>query len=52
MRAQRGVVMRAIDKLDRLGEAGVRALLGAGRRDESGDFTAGRRARRTTQADR
>jgi histidyl-tRNA synthetase len=39
--SRRGVVMRAIDKLDRLGEAGVRALLGAGRRDESGDFTAG-----------
>ncbi len=37
----RGVVMRAIDKLDRLGEAGVRALVGAGRRDESGDFTPG-----------
>jgi histidyl-tRNA synthetase len=37
----RGVVMRAIDKIDRLGEGGVRALLGAGRRDESGDFTAG-----------
>ncbi len=39
--ARRGIVMRAIDKLDRLGESGVRALLGAGRRDESGDFTAG-----------
>ncbi|MFO1210739.1 MAG: histidine--tRNA ligase [Amaricoccus sp.] len=39
--ARRGVVMRAIDKIDRLGEGGVRALLGAGRRDESGDFTAG-----------
>ena len=38
---RRGIVMRAIDKLDRLGEDGVRALLGAGRRDESGDFTAG-----------
>ncbi|HRO12984.1 histidine--tRNA ligase [Amaricoccus sp.] len=38
---RRGIVMRAIDKIDRLGEAGVRALLGAGRRDESGDFTAG-----------
>jgi histidyl-tRNA synthetase len=38
---RRGIVMRAIDKLDRLGEAGVRALLGAGRRDESGDFTPG-----------
>jgi histidyl-tRNA synthetase len=32
---------RAIDKLDRLGEHGVRQLLGAGRRDESGDFTKG-----------
>ncbi len=39
--AERGIVLRAIDKLDRLGEAGVRALLGAGRRDESGDFTKG-----------
>jgi histidyl-tRNA synthetase len=38
---RRGVVMRAIDKLDRLGTEGVRALLGAGRRDESGDFTPG-----------
>jgi len=38
---RRGIVMRAIDKLDRLGEGGVRALLGAGRRDDSGDFTAG-----------
>ena len=33
--------MRAIDKLDRLGVEGVRALLGAGRKDESGDFTRG-----------
>ena len=41
MRERRGIVMRAIDKLDRLGEAGVRALLGPGRRDESGDFTPG-----------
>ena len=38
---ERGIVLRAIDKLDRLGEAGVRALLGAGRKDESGDFTRG-----------
>jgi histidyl-tRNA synthetase len=38
---RRGVVMRAIDKLDRLGADGVRLLLGPGRRDESGDFTAG-----------
>ncbi len=39
--AERGIVLRAIDKLDRLGEGGVRALLGAGRKDESGDFTRG-----------
>jgi histidyl-tRNA synthetase len=37
----RGVVLRAIDKLDRLGEDGVRALLGAGRKDDSGDYTKG-----------
>ncbi|HES58695.1 MAG TPA: histidine--tRNA ligase [Firmicutes bacterium] len=34
-------VLRAIDKLDRLGLDGVRQLLGKGRRDETGDFTAG-----------
>ncbi|MBV9460895.1 MAG: histidine--tRNA ligase [Bradyrhizobium sp.] len=34
-------VMRAIDKLDRLGIEGVRQLLGDGRKDESGDFTKG-----------
>jgi histidyl-tRNA synthetase len=34
-------VMRAIDKLDRLGISGVRQLLGDGRKDESGDFTKG-----------
>ncbi|MFN3645460.1 MAG: histidine--tRNA ligase [Gemmobacter sp.] len=38
---ERGIVLRAIDKIDRLGDAGVRALLGAGRKDESGDFTKG-----------
>jgi histidyl-tRNA synthetase len=38
---RRLTVLRAIDKLDRLGEQGVRALLGPGRRDESGDFTRG-----------
>jgi histidyl-tRNA synthetase len=38
---KRLAVLRAIDKLDRLGEAGVRALLGEGRKDESGDFTKG-----------
>jgi histidyl-tRNA synthetase len=39
--AKRGTVLRAIDKFDRLGEQGVRLLLGAGRKDESGDFTKG-----------
>lgn len=38
---QRLTVLRAIDKLDRLGPEGVRQLLGAGRKDESGDFTKG-----------
>ncbi len=38
---QRLVVLRAVDKLDRLGSDGVRLLLGEGRRDESGDFTRG-----------
>jgi histidyl-tRNA synthetase len=38
---RRLTVLRAIDKLDRLGEEGVRLLLGPGRRDESGDFTKG-----------
>lgn len=39
--AERGIVLRAIDKLDRLGEDGVRALIGEGRKDPSGDFTKG-----------
>jgi len=34
-------VLRAIDKLDRLGPEGVQMLLGPGRKDESGDFTRG-----------
>jgi histidyl-tRNA synthetase len=34
-------VLRAIDKLDRLGVEGVKQLLGQGRKDESGDFTKG-----------
>ena len=38
---RRLTVMRAVDKLDRLGPEGVRLLLGPGRRDESGDFTKG-----------
>src|SRR5262245_41592197 len=33
--------MRAIDKFDLLGEQGVRLLLGAGSKDESGDITKG-----------
>ncbi len=39
--AKRLVVLRALDKYDRLGEQGVRELLGKGRKDESGDFTQG-----------
>ena len=38
---ERGIVLRAIDKLDRLGEDSVLALLGRGRKDLSGDFTEG-----------
>jgi histidyl-tRNA synthetase len=38
---KRLTVLRAIDKLDRLGIEGVRSLLGKGRKDESGDFTKG-----------
>ena len=38
---RRLTVLRAIDKWDRLGEQGVRLLLGGGRKDESGDFTKG-----------
>ena len=34
-------ILRAIDKLDRIGPEGVRQLLGTGRKDESGDFTKG-----------
>jgi histidyl-tRNA synthetase len=38
---QRLTALRAIDKFDRLGWPGVRDLLGAGRLDESGDYTKG-----------
>jgi histidyl-tRNA synthetase len=38
---RRLTVLRAIDKLDKFGPDGVRLLLGAGRKDESGDFTKG-----------
>lgn len=38
---KRLTILRALDKYDRLGVDGVRLLLGAGRKDESGDFTKG-----------
>jgi histidyl-tRNA synthetase len=38
---RRLTVLRAIDKLDRLGIDGVKQLLGEGRKDDSGDFTKG-----------
>ncbi len=37
----RWAVLRGIDKLDRLGQKGVRELLGKGRMDDSGDYTKG-----------
>ncbi|MBV9419969.1 MAG: histidine--tRNA ligase [Alphaproteobacteria bacterium] len=39
--SKRGVVLRAVDKLDRLGPNGVYQLLTTGRKDDSGDFTEG-----------
>jgi histidyl-tRNA synthetase len=46
LEGQVATVLRALDKLDRLGEEGVRLLLGPGRKDEGsgkgeGDFTPG-----------
>jgi histidyl-tRNA synthetase len=38
---KRLIVLRALDKYERLGVDGVRLLLGPGRKDESGDFTKG-----------
>ena len=38
---RRLTVLRAMDKFDKFGLEGVRLLLGAGRKDESGDFTKG-----------
>ena len=35
------MVLRSIDKIDRLGLQGIKDLLGVGRRDDSGDFTTG-----------
>ena len=40
-RKTRGTVLRALDKLERVGIKGVMDLLGAGRLDESGDFSEG-----------
>jgi histidyl-tRNA synthetase len=39
--SRRLIVLRAIDKYDRLGGDGVQWLLGPGRKDDSGDFTIG-----------
>ncbi|MEO0608000.1 MAG: histidine--tRNA ligase [Pseudomonadota bacterium] len=39
--AMRLTILRALDKLDKFGVAGVADLLGQGRMDESGDFTKG-----------
>jgi histidyl-tRNA synthetase len=39
--ARRLIVLRAIDKIDRVGRDGVALLLGVGRKDDSGDFTEG-----------
>ncbi|ABV94688.1 histidyl-tRNA synthetase [Dinoroseobacter shibae DFL 12 = DSM 16493] len=36
-----GIAIRAVDKFDRLGSDGVKALLGKGREDESGAFVEG-----------
>ncbi|NCU53471.1 MAG: histidine--tRNA ligase, partial [Candidatus Fonsibacter lacus] len=38
---KQSIVLRAIDKLDRVGFEGVQYLLGKGRKDKSGDFTKG-----------
>ncbi|SEK88169.1 histidyl-tRNA synthetase [Roseivivax marinus] len=38
---QKDAVLRTIDKFDKVGEAGVRELLGAGRKDQSGAFIDG-----------
>jgi histidyl-tRNA synthetase len=38
---QTSIVLRALDKIDRLGWTEVKKLLGKGRKDKSGDFTKG-----------
>ena len=40
---RRLTILRAIDKLDRVGIDGVQRLLSEGRKDESGDYTIGAR---------
>ena len=42
------MVLRSIDKIDRLGLLGVKDLLGKGRRDDSGDFTSGANLEQST----
>jgi histidyl-tRNA synthetase len=39
--SKRLIILRAVDKKDRLGIDGVKQLLGPGRKDESGDYTKG-----------
>ncbi|MCC0022985.1 MAG: histidine--tRNA ligase [Hyphomicrobiaceae bacterium] len=46
---QKLTVLRAIDKLDKVGIEGVKLLLGEGRKDESGDFTKGAGLSETSQ---
>jgi histidyl-tRNA synthetase len=41
MAATRLSVLRTFDKMDKFSEADIKLLLGAGRKDESGDFTIG-----------
>ena len=38
---QKLTILRALDKIDRIGWDGVKELLGVGRKDKSGDFTKG-----------
>lgn len=41
LQKQKLTILRALDKMDRLGTEGVERLLGEGRKDESGDYTEG-----------
>ena len=40
-KVQLSIILRALDKIDRLGWSEVKKLLGLGRKDKSGDFTKG-----------